>query len=84
MGRSLPVTAAQASGEHARLDPAFRPASYPVRTTLVGVAVAPSGINDELNVTEAWQVISERLSSTVSRYVRFVAPGMGEPLRSHT
>lgn len=48
------------------------------------MASAPSCSSDELNVTEAWQEISTRVSSTVSRYVRFVAPGMGEPVRSHT
>ncbi len=48
------------------------------------MAFAPSCINDELNVSEAWQVMSERASSIVSRYVRFVAPGIGRLLRGHT
>ena len=52
--------------------------------TLLGLALAPSWINVELNVTEAWQVIGEQASSTLIRYVRFVAPGMGTTSRSQT
>lgn len=65
-------------------NPARRRVSYAARPTLIGVAFAPSCINDERNVIEARQVTRERVSSPVSRYVRFVAPVMGEPLRSHT
>ena len=67
-----------------RAEPRSRSVSYPPRTTLIGVAFAPSCINDELNVIEAWHVMSERVSPAVSRYVRFVAPVMGKPFRSHT
>lgn len=63
---------------------ARRPASYPSGTTLIGMAFAPRCINDEPNVSEARQVIGERASSTVNRYVRFFAPVMGEPFQSHT
>jgi len=48
---------------------------------MIGVAFALSCINAERNVSEARQVMSERLSSPISRYVRFVAPVMGEPFR---
>jgi hypothetical protein len=48
---------------------------------MIGVAFAPSCFNAERNVIEAWQVMSERVSSPISRYVRFVAPVMGEPFR---
>ena len=65
-------------------NPARRRVSYAARPTLIAVAFAPSCINDERNVIEAWQVTRERVSSPVSRYARCVAPVMGAPFRSHT
>jgi hypothetical protein len=51
---------------------------------LIGLAFTPSWTNVELNVTEAWQVISAPMSRTLSRYVRLVASGIGMPSRRHT